>query len=300
MFDLQINGLYLPQNNISCDFWSNPSQDQIKDLSAFLDKQGIQGYLATIITDSKANIKKNLEAIQAAINSEANPNLLGVHIEGAIISKLGMHPQEHSESLASLEDVKDIVEKFSDIIRIWTLCPRVDKDSSITKYLQEKNIIVSYGHTSASYKEAQKALKENQVKLVTHWGNAMAIVKGMQQRAVTDADLEKLKNLDSIPEDQKEFGIAVLENPDVKIMIICGSEADKDIHLDPKLVKFLFDHYGKRLILVTDAVYNKPVDQEGLRGGRNTLKKHIENLQALGVDEKLIKHATLANPASLL
>ena len=91
MFDLQVNGF--KNEEVSCNFWQQPSTGEIKLLNSFLYKEGVFHYLATLITDSYDSIKANLEILQTAQNDQ----LVGAHIEGGLISKLGVHPKNFAQ-----------------------------------------------------------------------------------------------------------------------------------------------------------------------------------------------------------
>lgn len=302
MFDLQINGLTIPEEQIHCDFWDFPDQETIKSLSQYLFKQDTKAYLPTLITSSVDTCKTNLKIINKAIqqqNIEAEAQIKGVHIEGGFISKLGIHPQEHAESL-DLQFAKEICKLHPGLIKLWTLCPQKDlelNNGDLTRFLQDQDITVSFGHSSCSYDLANKAFDELDVKLVTHWGNAMRIIDGLQNRAVTDADLEALDNFDTQKQaEQAGLGLAAYRRDDIYCMAIAGSKAAGDLHLDPRLLKKLADKKGDKLILTSDAVAYSTTELKtkaisGLRGGRETLKQHCHNAINAGLTEEQVNTA---------
>ena len=293
MIDLQVNGF--KTKDFACNFWQTPKTQDIEALNNFLYKEGVGNYLATLITDSFDSIKDNLEIIA----KHKKDNLAGVHIEGGLISRLGVHPEKFSQEF-DLKKVQDLVKKFPGLIKLWTFCPSLDKDGSITKFLQDSNIKISYGHSNCDYETAWNAFENYDVDLVTHWGNAMFVFEGFKQRNISDEDLDALDSFDS---DSKAAGIglAAYRHPKVKLMAISGSQKNSDLHLDPKLLKKLFEKKAKQMILVSDMVHyadeNPPTS---LVGGLTSLKTHKENALALGIEKTALEHATQTLPGQVI
>lgn len=292
-FDYQINGLKTEE--FTCDFWNHPDDDSINKLCDYLLSRGIQGFFATLITSDPNELIRNLKRIENFQKKHKRKELAGVHIEGGMISLMGVHPEKYSKSF-DLNFAKEIVCDFPDLIKLWTLCPKMDMDFRLSKFLASHSITVSYGHSDASYDLGRRAFRENGVVWVTHWGNAMKVFKNFSQRNTSKKDLEILKalvetDLDKLEENEllvhfgfrREdlgIGLAALKDSNVNIMVICGSEEDKDLHLDPALVKYLYELKGEKLVLVSDLVAID-LDEDGLKGGRNTLDKHYKNLEKI-------------------
>ena len=283
MIDLQVNGF--KTKDFSCNFWQKPKLKDIQALNQYLYKEGINHYLATLITDSLDALETNLNIIAKA----QAENLAGVHIEGGLISKLGVHPEAFAQEL-DLKKIQELVKKFPGLIKLWTICPSFDKKGEITKFLQDSGIKVSYGHSRCDYETAWHAFENYDVDLVTHWGNAMFVFDGFKQRDTSDEDL---KALDAIDFAGTGIGLAAYRHPKVKLMAIAGSKKNSDLHLDPKLLKKLFQKKEKQIILVSDMVhYDLDQAPETLVGGLTSLKTHAQNALDAGISESAIKHAT--------
>jgi len=304
MYDLQFNGL--STKDFSCDFWNSPHTAQIDSCLKYLYQSGINKILATIITDNPekayANLKtifeyrKNLSATQA----QSQTGIAGVHVEGGYISRLGVHPSEFASAF-DYKFAKKITDDFPGLIKLWTLCPRIDKDGSLTAFLQDQNILVSYGHSNATYHEAQMAFEKHKVNLVTHWGNAMFVMKNFHQRNTSDEELLALENLDveSCLPDEIGIGLAAYRNPNVYCMAIAGSNKDADLHLDPRLLKQLACKKLDKFILVSDCVAYTGPRPVNLVGGLNTLAEHKKNAILAGIDPALVEIALNANIEAL-
>lgn len=285
MIDLQVNGF--KHKDFSCNFWTQPEQSEISALSSFLYKEGINKYLATLITDSFESTQANLSILSEA--QKQNENLQGVHIEGGLISRLGVHDEKYAQEL-DLKKIQELVRAYPGLIKLWTICPSLDKDGSITKFLQDSDIKVSYGHSNCDYETAWNAFENYQVNLVTHWGNAMFVFDGFKQRNCSDVDLDSLDTLDPTG---AGIGLAAYRHPKVTLMAIAGSKRDGDLHLDPKLLKKLFEKKINQMILVSDMVhYDKNDLPETLVGGLASLKTHAQNALDAGISKEAVALAT--------
>ena len=318
LIDLHLNGLRDPAVNLDADFWKGPTNNQMLNLRRYLYRHGVKKFLPTIITGSKAETERKLRII--ATHQEKHPNgaenmadIAGVHIEGGYISRKGSHDVKQITALGP-QVVEDFGQKFPGLIKLWTICPLVDKDGEHVKSQRKHGITPSYGHSNANYDEAMEAFEKHGVKLVTHWGNCMPFfmkepIEGdREKRSNLEPDFnredpqaedwEKLEaNLSQDSELRARAGLAkaAYDRDDVYMMAICGSDAKcktvagdptegdyRDYHISPKLIRKLADK--ERLILVTDAVAegsphtSESSAQQGrgykLIGGMSALDRH--------------------------
>jgi N-acetylglucosamine-6-phosphate deacetylase len=306
MFDLQINGLR-QKPYCDCDFWAAPSPEAIGKLCTYLYSKNIKKILPTLITSSIESFIKNLSAIESYLNSRFSDNerqteIAGVHIEGGLISRLGVHPEAHATEF-NLKNVKELVTKFPGLIKLWTLCPLKDKHGNITRYLQDQGIKVSYGHTLASFADGAKAFEKYQVDTVTHWGNAMRVLDGINLRDLKAGELDLILNSMHAFKLEERLGLGyyALHNPKITCTFICGSTTFKDLHLAPELVEGLFKIKPlEKLIQVSDAVAVDFYSLNSLTGGTQDLGSHAENLKNLGLSTEKIRQVTYENPLKLM
>jgi hypothetical protein len=295
MIDLQVNGLKTAY--FDCNFWSKPEDQAIDQLCSYQYEQGISGFLATIISSPIESIITNLECIQTYRQDQRNnkAQILGVHLEGGLITKLGVHPDKYSQ-VFDLESAKYILKKFPSLIRLWTLCPLADTNGDVTRLAQDHGVTISYGHSKATYHEALEAFEKYKVNMVTHWGNAMYVARGFKQRETTQANLEMLDDIDLDKVDPNHIGIglAAYRCPNIYCTAIAGSKANQDEHLDPRLLRQLALKKQEKFILVSDSVaHTRPVDH--LVGGLTSLKQHCQNALAAGIPEDLVNAAVTDN-----
>ena len=136
--------------------------------------EGVTAFLATTITQSEevltaavANVAKVME------EGYEGAEILGVHFEGPYLDMKykGAQPEEHI--------VKPTIEQFERYqaaakgnIRYVTMATETDEDFALTRYLADKGIVVSIGHSAATYEQACMAFA-NGAQCLTHVYNGM-------------------------------------------------------------------------------------------------------------------------------
>ena len=229
--DLQINGALGIPFPLLGQGEQSPRQ-ALQEISRFLWQQGIDGYLATIVTSSVADIHRSLAAIKGYMGLPTpahTAKLLGVHLEGPCLNgeKRGAHPKKHLKPL-TIPVLEEILGEWADIVKIITLAPELDPSGETIAYLRGQNIVVSLGHSQASEAEAKAAFEQG-ANMVTHAFNAMPSLH------------------------HREAGLlgAALVNADV----YCGFIADGR-HVNTTMLNLLLraGSYSKQLFLVSDAL----------------------------------------------
>ena len=79
------------------------------------------------------------------------------------------------------EELGDFVEKGKGIIRLFTVAPEVIEESQV-RLLTQNGILVSAGHTNATYAETIKFFEYGASSTVTHLFNAMSATFGSRNR----------------------------------------------------------------------------------------------------------------------
>jgi N-acetylglucosamine-6-phosphate deacetylase len=219
--DLQINGaLGLAFPDLAPD-----TAEKLEPICQYLWEQGVDGFLPTIVTTSIDNIQRSLATFAAA----PHPQILGVHLEGPFLNpaKRGAHPLEQILPL-TLENVKRVLEDYSEIVKVMTLAPEMDPTGRVIPYLTSLGITVSLGHSQATAAQAQAAFAAG-ASMVTHAFNAMPSLHhrepGLLGAAIVDA------------------------------RVSCGLIADGQ-HVSPLMIDLLLraSGYDRGLFLVSDAL----------------------------------------------
>lgn len=144
--------------------------DALDEISKLLASHGVSSFLPTTMTMAEKDIQAALKNIaKAKNNGTAGARVLGAHIEGPFISSEYVGAQ-NSDKLSKAKP--ELLREYYDIIEIVTLAPEIEGALALIKELKENNIVVSAGHSAASYKEFQKAYKAG-MDHFTHLYNAM-------------------------------------------------------------------------------------------------------------------------------
>lgn len=148
-------------------------QPNLEGISRLLNAHrgyGTTAMLPTLISDTPSVMRKTIAAVEDGLRAHL-PGLLGVHLEGPHINaeKRGIH--DASRLTALTPEMVDMLAAPSAGVRMVTLAPELCKFDQI-KQLAARGVIVSAGHSNASYEETQNALRAG-VRGFTHLFNAM-------------------------------------------------------------------------------------------------------------------------------
>ena len=106
-------------------------------------------------------------------NLPDHPMILGIHLEGPFISKLypGAQPSGPIQDPVDAEPEWDAIFE-SDLLRLMTFAPELPGSSELVQKMAAKGVLMSMGHTNATYEEAEWAHKQGATH-VTHMFNGM-------------------------------------------------------------------------------------------------------------------------------
>ena len=200
--------------------------DAIKTIAFGIAQYGTTSFLPTTLTMARKDVYKSLEAVRSLQEEViSGAEVLGAHLEGPFINV--KYKGAQNEAFVIAPDY-EWVQDFSDVIKLITYAPEMDSDFELTKKVREEtDVILSIGHSDASYKLANQAIRHG-CSHVTHLFNGM---RGLHHR---------------------EPGIigAVLINDAVFTELI----ADK-VHVNEKLFQFVLNNKGaERIVLITDSI----------------------------------------------
>ncbi|EWC44983.1 hypothetical protein DRE_01042 [Drechslerella stenobrocha 248] len=175
--DVQINGAY------GFDFSDASKTEQgyaksLQDVNRRLVNTGVTSYLPTITSQKNHVYHKVLPQLgPSPRDASLGSSSLGAHLEGPFLNpqKNGIHPrhvlQSPGDGLRSLQTVYG-EDSLSKAVKMITLAPELLPPASlasITSALSSNNIVLSAGHSTATYAQ----LVESNISMVTHLFNAM-------------------------------------------------------------------------------------------------------------------------------
>lgn len=218
--DLQLNGCGGVQFNDSPEALS---VETLEIMQRANEKSGCTSFLPTLITSSDELMKQAVETMRAWLTTRQN-QALGLHLEGPWLNR--EKKGTHNPALIRQPDpaLVDYLCANADVITKVTLAPE-QAGSDVIRQLSAAGIIVSAGHSNATYAEAKAGFSAG-ITFATHLYNAMSPFSGREPGLVG----------------------ALFDSPDV----YCGIIAD-GLHVNYANVRMAKRLKGERLILVTDA-----------------------------------------------
>lgn len=165
--DLQVNG------GMGLNFTEYPNLLTIQDISKSCAEVGTGFTLPTLLSSPLENILKAIEAIKNFQQKFPEQGVLGMHLEGPFINpeKRGAHALSWVRKPTTAE-LEEIIRYGKGVIRLMTVAPEVFTAAQLD-ILVSSGIIISAGHSNATYQEAVKGFSRG-IKLVTHLYNAMS------------------------------------------------------------------------------------------------------------------------------
>jgi N-acetylglucosamine-6-phosphate deacetylase len=243
-------------------FAAYPVEDSLRKLYDHCRSGGTHHFLPTVATNTKNVFHECIDAVRRYQEMNGN-GVLGLHLEGPWINPLkrGAHTRELIHP-PTMKEVKEMIDYGKGIIRMITLAPEVCS-SEIIKYLFSENIIVSAGHSAATYRQSIYAF-DTGIPAATHLFNAMSSFH------------------------HREPGLpgAVMQHNKVMASIIPDG-----YHVDFEIISIAKKVMKERLFIITDAVTETTVgayrhsfkegryESEGiLSGSALTMAEGIRNL----------------------
>lgn len=201
-----------------------PDAETVKAIYDYCKAGGASHCMPTVSTNTYETIFKCIDAVKDYWNA-GGPGVLGLHVEGPWISKekRGAHNADWIFS-PTIAQAKELLEYEKGVIKIITVAPEVISEE-IIDLIHSYNIVVSAGHTNATYEQATKSF--NKIKTATHLYNAMS---GLQHRAPNMVG-------------------AVLDHDKVFCSIVPDG-----YHVDFAAIRIAKKIMGERLFAITDAV----------------------------------------------
>ena len=276
--DPQVNGLG------KCNFWEKPSFEEINKLRLALASCGVVAFCPTIITASHEKIINSINHINSYLkqsNNEPGAKILGIHIEGIFITKYGVHESKYTNKELTIKNVEPYIK---DNVILFTLAPELDKNGEAINFLRKNNILVSIGHSNATYNEGINAIEKYGLKTVTHMFNSLKGIEGFSHRKHKNKNLNiellrtKLENPKTIDHQKDGIILALLKEKQVLTMVISDG-----IHVDKSVLGLLRNYKDSgHFALASDSVstdfYNLSKSKGLLGGGQNIIDECVENL----------------------
>jgi len=195
-------------------------------------QSGCTSFLPTLITSSDEDMRQAVAAARE-YHAQYQNQSLGLHLEGPYLNvmKKGIHSVDHIRP--SEDSMIDFMCENADVIAKVTLAPEHNDPAHIER-LKAAGIVVSIGHTNATYAEARKGFAAG-ISFATHLFNAMTPMVGREPGVVG----------------------AIYDTPEVYAGIIADG-----FHVDYANIRIAHKIKGEKLVLVTDATAPAGADMD--------------------------------------
>lgn len=285
--DLQVNG------GGGVLFNDSPTPEAIAEIGRAHRRFGTTGFLPTLISDDLEVVSLAMDATRAALRAGA-PGLLGVHIEGPFLSvrRKGVHDPSKFRELEA--DLLPLLTSLQIGRTLVTLAPEKARPELI-EALVRAGVVVSAGHTNASYATVRTAL-DHGLSCFTHLFNAMSPLTS-REPGVVGAALDDQHSWCGVIVDGRHVDPVVLKialkcKPHDKFVLVTDAMPSVGMNRNA------FTLQG-RSIIVRDGVC---VDEHGTLAGSNLdMAGAVRNaISLLGLDLDTAVRMASRHPAELM
>ncbi len=153
-----------------------------------IPEEGVTSILPTTVTQMPDVLTAAAANVAAVIDEGyEGAEILGIHFEGPYLDMeyKGAQPPE-AIAKASVEEFSRYQAAAKGHIKYITLAPELDEDFALTRYCKETGVVVSMGHSAATYEEALLGIA-NGASSMTHVYNGMTPYHHRRQGLVNTA-----------------------------------------------------------------------------------------------------------------
>ena len=149
-----------------------PDAETVREIVKYCATGGASWCLPTVASNTYESIFKCVDAVKDYWSQDVK-GVIGLHVEGPWLNPLkrGAHREEWIFS-PTIEQAIELLEYGKGVIKMITLAPEcVSKE--VIRLVQSYDVIVSAGHSNATYKQGMEAFDEG-IHNATHLFNAMS------------------------------------------------------------------------------------------------------------------------------
>lgn len=153
---------------------NDANEEGLRSWTRKLPGEGVTGFFPTTVTQSEEVLTKAVANVAKVMDDGyEGAEILGIHFEGPYLDMVykGAQPEQYIVK-PSVEQFKHYQEAAKGRIRYVTLATEADEDFALTHYLAETGVVVSIGHSAATYEQAVMAYAHG-ARSMTHVYNGM-------------------------------------------------------------------------------------------------------------------------------
>ena len=156
-------------------FDTNDAEEEgLRNWMKRIPEEGVTAILPTTVTQMPDVLKRALANVASVVETGyEGAEILGVHFEGPYLDMdyKGAQPPE-AIAAPSVSQFQEYQEAAKGLIKYITLAPEHDEGFALTHYCAEHQVVVSIGHSSATYDQAMLGIA-NGATSMTHVYNGM-------------------------------------------------------------------------------------------------------------------------------
>ncbi len=203
--------------------------EQVLRAARFHAAHGTTSLVATTVSDTPQRLQAAAAGVRIAMDAAPGDGAVvaGLHLEGPWLAP-GWHGAHDPSRLRPPDPVElaELIDAANGAVRLLTLAPELDGAGAVIGAAIARGVVVSVGHTDATYAQARAAFDAG-ARHLTHLGNAM---RGI---------------------DRREPGpiAAALADDRVTVEVIADGH-----HVHPALLRLAAGAAPNRLVAITDAI----------------------------------------------
>lgn len=146
----------------------------LRDWMKRIPEEGVTAILPTTVTQMPEVLTEALRNVAAVVKEGyEGAEILGAHFEGPYLDMeyKGAQPPE-AIATAAVEQFKMYQEAAEGLIKYITMAPEHDRNFALTRHCRETGVVVSMGHSSATYEQAMLGIAYGATSM-THVYNGM-------------------------------------------------------------------------------------------------------------------------------
>lgn len=279
----------------ACGMRINSENADLGKITGFEATQGVTGIAITTACSEFENLLGQIDCAAEAAEKLQGAKILGIHAEGPFLNPMRKGAMREEYIIEpDVEKLDRMIKHGKGMLKIISIAPDIPDAIELIKHAVNRGLVVSIGHTDATFEEAQKGIEAGATQ-ATHTFNAMR------------------------PYNHREPGVlgAVLLSEDVTCEMICDY-----VHLHPATVEMIYrlkkaDHI--KMISDSEQVAGLNVSEyevDGVKcsvkdgvvrladgtiaGSAKTLLDGVKNLLAAGIPMGDVVKMVSYNPAKSL
>ena len=165
--DIHCHGAYTFDTN-------DAHEEGLRNWTKGIVDEGVTGFLATTITQSEEVLTNAVKNVAKVVREGyEGAEILGIHFEGPYLDMKykGAQPEQHIVK-PTVEQFKHYQEAADGLIKVITMATEQDDDFALTEYCAKNGVVVSIGHSAATYEQAVMAYAHGATSM-THVYNGM-------------------------------------------------------------------------------------------------------------------------------